>query len=243
MFARFPRWDLTLKWKKRFPGFISLIRPYDGSVVRTLFIAILLVSLEIVPFAAEPPALSVTGIVHAGKDTFVAGTRVLDSMTILPGDELETRGTEFATVLLPGTSLRVLGLSRIRYRGDFAELISGQVAVATTSRFKLKTSCFEIEPIDKSSSSFDVVPYQGRIYISAQNGDILIRGKKSLRVAGGKTAAITGCGTAAERIELAGDGFPGKRVWGGAAAAGIGTGVIIKTQVCGSGESPENCGR
>lgn len=212
-------------------------------MVRALLISMLVVSLGTAPFAAEPPSLSVTGIVHAGKDTFLAGTRVLDSMTILPGDELETRSAEFATVLLPGTSLRVLGLSRIRYRGDFAELIRGQVSVATTSRFRLKSNCFEIEPVDKSSSSFDVVPYQGRIYISAQNGDILIRGKKGLRVAGGNTAAITGCGTSAERIEIAGNRFPGKIVWGTAAAGGIGTGVIIKSQICGSGESPENCTR
>lgn len=173
----------------------------------------------------------------------MGGFRVLDSMTIVPGDDLETRGSEFATLLLPGSSIRVLGGSRIRFQGSFAELISGQVSVATTSRFRLKSSCFEIEPIDKRSSIFDVVPYQGRIYVFAESGELLIRGKRDLRIVGGKTASITGCGTTAERIELAGDKFPGKWVWGGAAAGGIGTSVILKSQVCGSGESPENCVR
>ena len=230
-----------MRSNERFPGAVPRFRPYDGSVVRTILIALLVLSLRLPPFAAEPPSLSVVGIVHAGKDTFVAGARVLDSMTILPGDELETRSTEFATVLLPGTSLRVLGLSHIRYRGDSVELINGQISVATTVHFRLEAGCVQVEPIDKTSSSFDIVPYQGRIYVSTQTGNVLIRGKKDFRVTAGKTAAISGCGTPAERIEFASDRFPGRQVWGSAAAGGIGAAVILKTQVCGSGESPENC--
>jgi hypothetical protein len=186
--------------------------------------------------AADPPSLGSLAIVRAGPGTFIEGVQILDMMTITPGEILETRGREFASIFLQGTSLRVMGLSRIRYGAAFAELISGQASVTTTSKFRIRSGCYEVEPMLLGNTEFDVVPYQGRIYVSANNGDVQIRARRKFRVPNGRTAAITGCGTAAEKIELAGTSAAPKIIYGGTSLAGGATTLMMLGNA--SAESP-----
>jgi len=201
-----------------------------------------LMSIVAAGLAAGPPAMGSVAIVRAGREVFIGGTQVLDMMIIAPGEVLDNRGRNFALVLAGGTSLRVMGQSRVRYNLDFAELLSGQVSVTTTSGFQLRAGCYSVSPAAAVNTEFDVVPYQGRTYIHARAGDVDISAKRTLHVPGGKTAAITGCGTAAEKIEVVGSNTQAAKIlFGAAAPAAVAMPWVVGD--CVSAEGPKRCNK
>ena len=211
-------------------------------MVHRPFVALFLTCLVIHGFAAEPASPNTTAVVYAGKDTYIGETRVLDTMALFPNESVETRGGEFSSVILPGTSIRVLERSQITYLVDSAELLHGQVSVNTSTRFLLKSNCFSVQPTSPATARFDVVPHEGRIYIAVQQGELLIKARREFRVPAGKTAVITGCGTLGEKIVIAGSSnIALKFLAGGAAAAGVFTDIFLPGKQCISADGPTGC--
>jgi hypothetical protein len=163
---------------------------------------------------------------------------VMDKMAVFPEDEVETHSDKIASLTFTGNSLTVLGKSHIKFHAESADLLSGGTAVATKSRFLLKSSCFSAQPVAASGSRYSVVPNQGRIYIHAEQGDLLVKAKREIRVPAGKTVAITSCGKPGEIIQFAGGSdFPFQAASAGALAGGTTTVVVFGKQPV-SGECP-----
>ncbi len=152
----------------------------------------------------------------------------MDKMNAFPEDDVETHSDKMANLAFTGSSLTVLGKSHIKFHVDSADLISGGTSVFTTSRFVIKSSCFSAQPVVAAGSRYSVVPYQDRIYIRAEQGDLLVKAKREVRVPSGKTVAITSCGKTGEVIQFTGGSdLPLQAVFAGAIGAAAATPLVI----------------
>jgi hypothetical protein len=123
----------------------------------------------------------------------------------------------------------VLGKSHIKFHTESADLLSEGTAVWTTSRFAIKSRCFSAQPVAAAGSRYSVVPYQGRIYIHAEQGDLLVKARPEMRVPAGKTVAITSCGKSGEVMRfVGGNEFPLQAVFAGALATRSGSAGLPK---------------
>lgn len=187
----------------------------------------------------ETPPTTTRAIIHAGPETSVDGTVVLDSMVVNPGEEVLTASDKPADIALPGTTLRVLGNSRIKYHQEFIELSAGGASVTTTSRFKTASGCFSAEPVGTDNTRYSTLFSEGRVVISAELGAVLLKTRKQLLVPAGKSATVTSCGEPAEKTVL--DGSSSKNKWI-AAALGGGGAAIAPLAFGGGGKTKEdNC--
>jgi hypothetical protein len=187
--------------------------------------------------AAGPPPF--TTIVSAGSDTTVSDTIVVGKMAAFPDDEVKTHSDNVANITFAGNALTVLGKSQIKLHENSSELLSGGTVVATTTRFMVRSSCFSAEPVSSNSSRYFVYPYQGRIYIQSEIGELLVKARREMRVPAGKTLAITLCGKPGERVQFANKTeFPFKTVFGGALAGLATVPVLLKNTEPVSAECP-----
>jgi hypothetical protein len=95
---------------------------------RILRVGVLVVSIY--ALCAAPEA-----ILHTGPGTTLDGEAAFDGMRIFGGQLLRTPAGQFSELLLPGNSIRLLGGSSSTYYGDSTELLSGGVALNTSTRF------------------------------------------------------------------------------------------------------------
>ena len=194
--------------------------------------------LALQSIAAGPNAPVYTAIVYGGSETTVDDTVVINQMAAFPENSVQTHSDKTARLSFHGNELTLLGNSRVQLHTDSAEL-SGGVVVTTTTRFIIKSDCFTAQPAASGSSRYSVVPYQGRLYIHAEQGDVLVKAKRELHVPAGKTAAIIACGKPGQILEFTRDGdLIDKLVLGGAVAAGAATITNLPCQPV-SAESPE----
>jgi len=160
----------------------------------------------------------------------------VDKMAAFPEDDVETHSDKMANLTFSGSSVTVLGNSHIKLHVDAADLLAGGTSVTTSTRFAVRSGCFSAQPFDAINARYSVVPYQGRIYIHAEQGDLLVKARRELRVPAGKTAVISSCGKPGEILEFtSGSNLPYQIVFGTALAAG----AIAITQQPVSGESPK----
>ena len=202
---------------------------------RLFAITLLVLCLVMNVLAGEPAPPKVVAVVTGGGSTTVSGTIVVDKMAAFPEDDVETHSEKMASLTFGGNTMIVLGNSHVRLHAAAADLLSGGTVVTTSTRFTVQSSCLSAQPIAMSNSKYSVVPYQGRIYIHAEQGDVLVKARRELRVPSGKTAVISSCGKPGEILEFAsGSNLPYQIVFGSAVAAG----VIVITQPM-SSESPK----
>jgi hypothetical protein len=201
----------------------------------------LVLCLPISCVAAQPLPPKVTAVVSAGPSTTVSGTMVVDKMAAFPEDDVETHSNKMANLTFTGNSLTVLGNSHIKLHEESADLISGGMVVSTASRFIVQSSCFSAQPVKATGSRYSVSPYQGRIYIHADQGDLLVKTRREIRIPAGKTVAITSCGKPGEMVQFAGgnDGTL-KAIFAGALAAGVGVAIALPDKQPVSSECPSH---
>jgi len=160
---------------------------------------------------------------------------VMNKMAAYPDDRIETHSDKHASVTLNGNSIVVLGNSNLKLEANAAELVSGGTVVKSSTQYVVHSSCFSVQPA--GPATYSVVPYQGRIYIHAEQGDIIVKTRREMRVPAGKTVAIAACGKPAETLDFAGNReWPYKLVFGGATGAGIAVIPILPRNV--SAECP-----
>lgn len=194
--------------------------------MRLPFALTMMVSVLATSIAAQEPPSREAAVVHARLHTTVSGTKVLDEMAVFSGDDVVTHEQLPAEIILKGTTLRVLGKSHVQFRNSSAELLSGGVTVTTTTSFKLQSKCFSAQPAAAINTRYSVVPEQGRILVSAEDGEVVLRTKKELRIPAGKTATITSCGLPEETTSLIDGKSRLKYILAGAGAAGGGAAAL-----------------
>lgn len=175
------------------------------------------------------------GILHPGPGTTVDGTPALDGMHVFGGQLLHTPHGQFSDLLTQSSSLRLLGDTKLQFEGDSAELVEGGVALNTTSRFPVRTGCAEVTPLTVAMARYTVQLQQKTVYVTAEQNDVTVRARKTVRVPAGKSVAVY-CGTAAQNIVFLGRDTAAKVIMG-AAVAGMPAPVVLKQDMSSSSPS------
>jgi hypothetical protein len=172
--------------------------------------------------AAGPVPSGTTAIVSGGPGTTVGDVHVVTTMAAFPGDVVETHSDHFSRLTLEENGLTLLGKSKIQLLPNAANLMSGGIVVSTDTKYEVRTDCFSVVPVSKSTK-FSVTPYEGRIYVYAEQGDAVVRktkpGQREVRVPQGKTLAIANACKPGERMDFAGQSDTAFKIAMGAAAA------------------------
>ncbi len=154
---------------------------------------------------------------------------VVGTMAAFPNNIVATHSNHFANLTFNRNTLTLLGNSKIKLLSNASELMGGGIVVSTSTQYEVLIGCLSVQPVGKPNT-YSITPYQGRIYIRAEQGDVLVRkaiaSAREVSIAQGKTLAITNACKAGEQMAFAADGDKiGKLVWG--AAAGTGAGVVV----------------
>ncbi len=194
-------------------------------------------------FAAGP---SYTGIVSGDSAISVRGETVQGKAVVFPEDDIQTVSDKSATVTFSGNAVKVLGKSHIKLHDRSADLLSGGASINTTNQFTVRSACFSAQPVAAVGTRYFIVPRDERIFIQAEQGDLLIKARHDFKVPSGKTVAITDCGKPTESMQFV-DSYMAMKILGGAAAAGAlavppltSSSSSCDTQPM-SGESPLRC--
>ena len=162
-------------------------------------------------------------IVSGGPGTTVGDVHVETTMAAFPDDVVESHSDKFSKLTFKGNNLALLGKSKMQLLPNAAKLLDGGIVVSTDTNFEVHSECFAVTPTSKSAK-FSVTPYQGRMYVYAEQGDAVVKATKfsrEMRVPQGKTVAITDPCKPGGRIDFASDADKIYLiVMGGAAAAG-----------------------
>jgi hypothetical protein len=98
----------------------------------------------------------------------------MNKMIAYPDDRIETHSGNHASMTFNGNTIIVLGNTNLKLEANAAELISGGTVVSTTTRYAVHSGCFSVQP-SSASARYSVVPYQGRIYIHAEEGEVIVK--------------------------------------------------------------------
>ncbi len=175
--------------------------------------------LAIVMTAISAVCAAPEGVLHTvGRGTTVNGNPALDGMHVFGGQLLHTDPGRVSDLLTRGSSLRLLGDTSLQFNGNSADLLQGGLALSTSTQFPTSSGCARITPLAATPSRYLVQVYQKVVYVTAEQNDVNVTARKTVRVASGKTVAVY-CASAAQNIVSLGKDLPAKVIMGSAAAA------------------------
>lgn len=201
-------------------------------MLRGFYSIALAVCLAVQSVAAGPPAF--TAIVSGGPATTVGDVQVVNTMAAFPKDVVETHSNNLAKLTFQGNILTLLGHSKITLLPDAAQLQGGGIVVSTATKYEVRGECFSVVPV-AATAKFSVTPYAGRMYVHAEQGDLLVKktgaaSQREVRVPQGKTLAITHACKPGGRLDFASDNDTAYKIaMNGAAAAGVMTVCSLPT--------------
>lgn len=166
-----------------------------------------LVAIALPAICAAPEA-----VLYPGTGTTVDGTVAIEGMHVFGGQLVRTRHGQFGDLFTGGSSLRLLGDSKLRFDGDSAELFAGGVMLNTSSGFPVQCGCVRVKP-SNTSARYLIQLQEKTVYVTAQKNEVSVRAKKTVRVDTGKTVAVY-CGTAAQNIVFLGSDTASKVIMG-----------------------------
>ena len=158
------------------------------------------------------------GILHAAIGTTVDGTLAKEGMHVFAGQVLRTSPGRLSELLTHGGSLRLLGDTKLEFRGDSAELIQGGVMLNTSRAFEVQSECARVTGEPSESVQYLVQRIDKLIYVTAQQNAVTVTSRKTVHVPVGKTVAVY-CEQAAQPIVFVESNLPAKIAMGAAAAA------------------------
>jgi hypothetical protein len=131
-------------------------------------------------------------ILNATNSVIVNGSPTLKTATLFPGDKLTVPADSSATITLTGTSILVPKQSSLTYTGPSVQLErQAAVAVTTTSGMAAQISDLKISPAKDGSAQFQVARYNGKVFIAAKQGTVLIASAEGSKVLEeGKTTTV-----------------------------------------------------
>jgi hypothetical protein len=157
------------------------------------------------------------GILHPGPGTTVDGTIAPEGMHVFGGQLLQTIPGRFSELLTRGSSLKLLGDTKLLFNDNSGELISGGVVLSTSSQFAVASGCASVTPLS-TNARYMVQLQKSTIYVTAQQNSVAVKTRKTVHVDAGKTVAVY-CASVAQSIVFLGRDLPAKVIMGSAAAA------------------------
>ena len=176
--------------------------------------ALLVLILITIPSVCAAPG----GILHTGPGTTIDGTAAIDGMHVLGGQLLRTATGHFSELFTRGSSLRLLGNTRLQFLGTSADLLAGGVSLSTSTQFSTRSDCAYITPRSLVPSRYLVQVQDRTVYVTAQQEATTVKARKAVTVPAGKTVAVY-CGSAAQNIVFLSTDLPAKVIMGSAVAA------------------------
>ncbi len=199
-------------------------------MLRGFYSVALAVCLAVQSVAAGP---AFTAVVSGGPATTVGDVQVVNTMAAFPKDVVETHSNNLAKLTFQGNILTLLGHSKITLLPDAAQLQGGGIVVSTQTKYEVHAECLSVVPVS-AAARFSVTPYAGRIYVHAEQGEVLVKKtasvQREVRIPEGKTLAITHACKPGGLLDFATDNDMAYKIaMGGAAAAGVGTVCSLPT--------------
>lgn len=196
------------------------------------------------------PASSQTGqdqpgaaVLHTQGGVWVNGYEAQDSSAVFPGDLLETKVGQAASLTLDGSTVLIQPESVAKLQTNLLELDHGSVFVGTSKSFKVRVRCITVVPVLSEWTQYEVTNLNGNIQVAARKNDVNVeremdRGKPSpdTEASRGSTVHETEqksfdesemCGAPAKPAQP-GKGVNPKWIVAGAAGAGL----LICVLVC-----------
>ncbi len=149
-------------------------------------------------------------------------------MLAFPDDIVETHSERPARLTFKGNVFTLLGNSKIKLNSEsVAELQSGGIIVASSSRYTITSACFVAQPVSTIDTRYAIVPHEGKIFIRSEVGDLKVTSKASKQeviVSHAGTAVFAGCGTPSAKLSVSGDS---DRIYQGVFGSALGAGVAV----------------
>ena len=184
-------------------------------------LALGMIMISLLAWSAAPEAT-----LFAGPGTTIDGVEAISGTRVFAPARLRTPKGQYSDLILSGASLRLLPGST-QYFGDYLELLEGGVTLKTTSGFKIHSECMTATPQPQPPSRYAVQRLEKTVYVSVQEGSVLVQARRAVQVAPGKTVAVY-CGSPRQEIVFTGNNLPAKVLMGTATGAGAATGILIK---------------
>jgi len=135
-------------------------------------------------FAADSNA----AMLYINGPVWVNGAHVpRPSSAIFSGDLLQTRSDTVANINQPGSTVRVLADSLVKFEGSSVRIDHGGVTVSTSKGMATSAGDVKITPTSNAWTEFNVIDVDGTVRISARKGDVTVNdGNQTVTLAQGQ---------------------------------------------------------
>lgn len=131
---------------------------------------IMLVIFPAVLFAADSGA----AMLYSNGTTWLNGRSLPKSSAVFSGDLVQTTVGSVAKINASGSSLLVLSDSLVQFDGNAVKVEHGGVTVSTSRAMSTHAGDVAVTPSANVWTQFDVTDVDGKVYIAARQGDLVI---------------------------------------------------------------------
>src|SRR5579872_328567 len=126
-------------------------------------------------------AETASAVLHSKGGVWVNGAEVADSISIFPGDLLQTKPGFVADLATDGSAVLIQPESILKFEGTFVSLEHGGVSVGTSKSFSVHVNCMKIEPVSDDRTQYEVTDVSGTVQVAAKKNDVNIKQGGALR--------------------------------------------------------------
>jgi len=154
------------------------------SALRGMVSCVLAVLFPFSLFAADSNA----AMLYINGPAWVNGAHVpRPSSAIFTGDLLQTRSDTVANINQPGSTVRVLADSLVKFEGSSVRIDHGGVSISTSKGMATSAGDVTITPTSNAWTEFNVIDVDGTVRISARKGDVTVSdGNQTVTLAQGQ---------------------------------------------------------
>src|SRR5215471_3335340 len=154
------------------------------SALRGMVSCVLAVLFPFSLFAADSNA----AMLYINGPAWVNGAHVpRPSSAIFFGDLLQTRSDTVANINQPGSTVRVLADSLVKFEGSSVRIDHGGVTVSTSKGMATLAGDVKVTPTSNAWTEFNVIDVDGTVRISARKGDVTVSdGNQTVTLAQGQ---------------------------------------------------------
>ena len=114
-------------------------------------------------------------MLYATNSVAVNGATVTNTSAIFPGDKVSVADNGAATITLNGTSILVPKLTALTFNGNSVSLEPrAAVSVTTSAGMAAEIKNIKISPAKNGPAQYQVARYNGRVFVAAKQGDVLV---------------------------------------------------------------------
>lgn len=131
-------------------------------------------------------------MLYTTNSVILNGTQVTRTAAILPGDKVTVPSNSTVTISLKGTSILVPKNSSLIFTGNAVEL-EPQAAVSVNTKYGMaaEISGLKIAPAKNGAAHYQVARFNGKVYVAAVQGSVLVASASGTRtIAEGTKASM-----------------------------------------------------